>query len=123
MEQLYNQLINNKGFTVDKDLNVIKDKGYFVSIQRTQTTIPINVFSYEVFFSLMEGYMELPNLIGGWIDSNLVYIDSTILINDLPTAINIALSNNQLAIFDNEKQETIYILEDLAQTGKYELLA
>lgn len=123
MEQLYEQLLNNKGFTVDKDLNIVKEKGYFVSIHRTQTTIPINVFTYEVFFSLMEGYMETPHLIGGWIENNLVYIDSTILINDLATAINIAISNNQIAIFDTEKQESIYIIDSIEQSNKYEVIA
>lgn len=122
MKHLYNRLLTEKGFTLDNELKSVDSKGYFVSLARTETTVPLNIFSFDVMVQIINEYKKTTHLIGAWIDNDLVYIDNSILVNDLATAINLALAYNQISIYDNVKKETIYILDSIEQSNKYELI-
>jgi len=125
-KELYGYLLLNDGFTVDTDLNLIeREKGYFVSISGIPSTFSIGVMNFELFKTIIREYQRstLNNrLIGAWIEKDIVYIENSIFVEDLATALNLALEYNQIAIYDIENKESLYILESVEQKGKYEII-
>lgn len=122
MIELYNQLTAQKGFTLTNDLQSVEDKGYFVSLPKTETRIPIAYFSYEVMLNLVNEYRKNTNLIGAWFNSGYMHFDNSVLITDLSTAINLAIEYNQLAIYDNENKRSLFIIEAIDNPKGYEII-
>lgn len=48
-------------------------------------------------------------LFGAWSDNGTVYLDRTIIVDDLDDALDIARQNRQRAIYDMSRLETIYL--------------
>ena len=53
--------------------------------------------------------------LGGWLnkETNLYYLDANLHFSDISIALKVAKNNNQIAIFDNLKKETIYLTKNI----------
>jgi hypothetical protein len=122
MIELYEQLTAQKGFTLTNKLQEVEEKGYFVSLPKTETRVPIEYFTYEVMINLVNEYRKNTNLIGAWFDNGIVYFDNSVLIKDLPTAIDLAIQYNQIAIYDNENKRSLYIIDAIDNPNTYEIV-
>jgi len=112
---LFNEVLNGKnGNTFDLNGNVFDPKkGYFVGITGFQ--VPKNYFinpKYPIntlLFSLEE-YLDLSkNLVGYWVENNIIYIDSVIHTEDYYFAFYLGSQFNQKAIFDIKNNKSIYL--------------
>ena len=112
---LFNEILNSKtGNTFDLEGNVFKPKyGYFVGITGFQ--VPKNYFINPKFpintllFTMEENLDLSKNLVGYWIENNVVYIDSVLHIGNIEDAIKTAKNYNQLAVWDCENNQSIYL--------------
>ena len=124
-KELYGYLLLNNGFTVDSDLNIIEEKGYFVAVSGIPNIFNVGIMNFELFKSIMNEKRRMVRdneLIGAWIEDNMIYVETSLFVEDLATAINIALANNQIAIYDNETKENIYIIDSIEQSNRYEIV-
>jgi len=125
-KELYGLMLLENGFTVDTDLNTVENEGYFVSISGIPSSFSMTIMNFELFKSIINQYRfysQKGQLIGCWIDKdNICYIENSVIVEDLATAINLALAHNQVAIFDNTNKETIYIIDSIEQSNKYEII-
>lgn len=107
------RIIENKGETLTKDLKKAELKrGYMVSLEGTETQVTGN--DYEAINQAIASKQELikdkDNLyIGLWLDSNIMYIDISINIQDKTEALEFAKYNKQLAIYDLVNNDSIYL--------------
>ena len=122
MIELYNNLTAQKGFTLTNKLQEVEEKGYFVSLPKTETRIPIEYFTYEVMINLVNEYRKNTNLIGAWFDNGIIYFDNSVLIKELSLAIDLAIEYNQIAIYDNENKRSLFIIEAIDNPKGYELV-
>lgn len=70
-------------------------------------------FNVKLLKSLVKKEFELlknsKNYLGTWIDEGKVYIDISSNFSNLDEALKVAGENKQLAIFDLQKMESIYL--------------
>lgn len=88
---------NKEGFTVSLlDFRTPK-KGYCVAMKMTQDS-----FGDEGLKRVIEVAMQSTYVLGGWYDreSKQFYYDCVMIVDDLPTALELGRANEQLAIFD-----------------------
>lgn len=103
--------LKNGGFTIDKELKDIKeDNGFMVSIIGFEKTYTINelkkleedIKKYQNIIATKKNYY-----IGLWIDQDIIYLDISRHYKDRQNAIEAGIENNQLAIWDIKKGESI----------------
>lgn len=92
--------------------------GYMVSIKGHETKVNASgkkSFQYDIAQYikskadiLISGITD-DKFIGAWIDNDYLYLDVSILVDSETEALQIAKENNQLAYFNNETKESIYI--------------
>lgn len=93
-----------EGFTVDVDLNILTE-GYVIALPETQGSFGNEGLKKVVKFATENDYN-----IGGWNSPNgKFYWDASIIVKNKDEAITIGQEFNQLAIFDLNKQETIFL--------------
>lgn len=88
--ELYQLLIENKGFTLDHTLAPYKGKGYAVALQGKETQVKETDLDLNKFSDLLARYSErLENnqFLGSWIDQGIVYFDITEIHDDIGEAI------------------------------------
>lgn len=96
------------------------DNGYMVSAKGYESksnynggfkNIQYDVASYikENAHILMAGVVDTNVFIGGWVEEGELYLDISSKIDTEDEARNLALRNEQKAIFDNKSKQTIYI--------------
>ena len=107
------EIIENKGATLDKDYNDFKsDRGYMVSIKGQEVKIDKNdiqrikkeIEKKREFIKDKKGLF-----VGLWLDSDMMYIDVSIHIIDYLKALEVARNNEQKAIYDLQKNDSIYL--------------
>lgn len=107
------EIINNEGATLDSNYNDFKsNKGYMVSIKGQEVKVNKNdieeikkeIEKKRKFIQDKEGLY-----IGLWLDNDIMYVDVSIHIMDYLEALEIARNNDQLAIFDLKKKDSIYL--------------
>lgn len=111
--ELLEQLKNNGGFSYNINTHDSPTSGYMVSLQGceevyysediTEDTIPGYITRYAKQLLIPGSYL------GGWVDGETVYLDVSINIDDLQDALALARDNDQLAIFDLQAGESIYL--------------
>ena len=107
------EIIENKGATLDKNYNDFKsDIGFIVSVKGQEVKIDKN--DIEGIKKEIEKKREFIKdkkglYIGLWLDSDIMYIDVSIHIIDYLKALEVARNNEQLAIFDLKKKDSIYL--------------
>lgn len=109
---LFQKLKENKGLTVTKDLREFTRSGYAVALPDKETKILESDLDLSKFTSLLNDYSKQladNQNIGLWIDQNIVYFDISEVIADKDQALKIAKERKQLAIFDFNSLESIYL--------------
>ena len=98
------QTLANGGFTPES----VKGR-YIVATPSNEKTVALKHFTK----SLVSAYARLANqqglAIGTWINQGKVYLDTVRGFEDLKEALDFARSSNQLAIFDRETGQEIFL--------------
>ena len=107
------EIIKNEGATLDSNYNDFKsDKGFMVSIKGQE--IKVNKNDIQGIKKEIEKKRDFIQdkkglYIGLWLDNDIIYVDVSIHIIDYMEALEIARNNDQLAIFDLKKKDSIYL--------------
>ena len=110
LEQLKKYVIANGGATLTKDAEIASfNAGFMVSLPGFETISTLEDFNEKTFKAYCRIARKKKAYFGLWMDDGKIYLDVSIKINDKATARKIGKKNNQLAIYDLEKQESIYL--------------
>lgn len=107
------EIIKNEGATLDSNYNDFKsDKGFMVSIKGQE--VKVNKNDIQGIKKEIEKKREFIGnkkglFIGLWLDNDIMFIDVSIHIIDYLEALEVARNNDQLAIFDLKKKDSIYL--------------
>lgn len=100
---LYNDLMENGGFTVDSDGNS-PDSGFMVAKENFESILPLHLVNNGLLATIVINYAKnlksSSDYIGAWIDDNKVYFDISERFTDLQNALNVGRDRNQIAIFN-----------------------
>ena len=107
------EIIENKGATLDYNYNNFSSsKGYIVSIKGQEVKVNKNdiqgikreIEKKREFIGNKKGLF-----IGLWLEDDIIYIDVSIHIIDYLKALEVARNNDQKAIYDLQKNDSIYL--------------
>ena len=107
------EIIENGGATLDKNYNNFNsNEGFMVSIKGQEVKIDKNdiqgiqreIEKKREFIKDKEGLF-----IGLWLDNDIIFVDVSIHIMDYLEALEVARNNDQLAIYDLQKNDSIYL--------------
>ena len=86
-------------------------KGFMVSTFGNEKKVSLKNFNKKVIKNYIKKHKKeiKGNFIGTWIDDDVVYLDISKKEKSKNKAINIAIKNNQLAIFNLNDFESIYL--------------
>lgn len=107
------EIIENEGATLDSNYNDFSSsKGYMVSLEGQE--IQVNKNDIQGIRKEIEKKREFIGnkkglFIGLWLDNDIMFIDISIHIIDYLEALEVARNNDQLAIFDLKKKDSIYL--------------
>lgn len=107
------EILENKGATLDRNYNdFVSDNGFMVSLKGQEKKVNKNDIEeikkeIENKKRLIENKKGL--YIGLWLDNDILFIDISIHIIDYLEALEVARNNDQLAIFDLQKKDSIYL--------------
>lgn len=107
------RIIENKGETLTKELKKADiNGGFMVSLEGTETQTQGD--DYQAIKKAIEEKQAIIKdnnnmYIGLWLDSNIMYIDISININDKVEALEFGKYNKQLAIYDIVNNDSIYL--------------
>ena len=107
------EIIKNEGATLDKNYNNFNsNKGFMVSIKGQEVkTDKNNIEEIKKEIEKKREFIENKKglYIGLWLDSDIMFIDISIHIINYSEALEVARNNEQLAIFDLKKKDSIYL--------------
>lgn len=113
-KELYNEILENGGLTLDKNFNRIDKKtGFMVSVAGFEKKF--NNFTYEEVKAVVDEYKSLLKgclYLGFWIDEGNLYIDVSKWFRDKSEALKFGKQNKQIAIFDLKTSESIKVIYD-----------
>lgn len=84
-------------------------KGYSVALPNYEHKISLHEFTVEKFQEYYDKIKKLGYEIGTWINEGIVYLDAIQLINTKELALKLGEIRNQIAIFDLNNFEEIFI--------------
>jgi len=115
--KLSQQIINNANYKQDFTINISKEN----SVKNRYIVSSFNLYegkNASLDFKLLESVTNIIDInnglfdsIGGWLnkETNLYSLDANMHFDNLDFALKFAKVNKQLAIFDKETQQTIYL--------------
>ena len=109
------RIIENGGATLTSELKKAElVNGFMVSLEGTESQVKGE--DYQAIIKAIEEKQEIikdnKNLfIGLWLDDGIMYVDISININDKIDALEFGKKNKQLAIYDLENNDSIYLKE------------
>lgn len=111
--RIKNTTIANGGCSINIGNHKSADSGYMVAISGNELKLSLDNFNEKE----IQNYILSKDIIlnkkdvylGTWIDNNIVYLDTSICVQDKEEALKIAKSSGELAIYDIEKGESIYL--------------
>lgn len=107
------RIIENKGETLTKELKKADiNGGFMVSLEGTEVQKNVNDINgiKKAIEEKQEIIKDKNNMyIGLWLDNNIMYIDISINIEDKTEALEFGKYNKQLAIYDLENNDSIYL--------------
>lgn len=119
LKQLINKIICQGGATLDRDLQPIDtQEGYMVSYFETEKTFDLNGIDYKEISNLIlkrQADLKDNEYLGFWVYQGKLYIDISILINNLKQAKQVGINNNQLSIYDLKNNKSIEIMEEVTE--------
>ena len=87
------------------------NKGFFVSLPNLETKVSLNSLSVDDIATFINKHRTLlqdkTKFVGGWVDSNIVYLDISEQIFDKREALERGYKHNQLAIYDANESKVI----------------
>ena len=107
------EIIKNEGATLDYNYNDFKsDRGYMVSIKGQE--VKVNKNDIENIKKEVEKKRDFIKdkkglFIGLWLENDILYIDISIHIINYLKALEVARKNEQKAIYDLKKNDSIYL--------------
>lgn len=107
------EIIKNGGSTLDYNLNDFKsENGFMVSLKGQE--VKIDKSNIEEIKKEIEEKREFIKdkkglFIGLWLDNDIMYIDVSIHIINYLRALRVARNNEQKAIYDLQKNDSIYL--------------
>ena len=107
------EIIKNGGATLDYHLNNFNsDKGFMVSIKGQE--VKVNKNDIENIKKEIEKKREFIKdkkglYVGLWLENDVLFIDISIHIIDYLEALEVARNNDQKAIYDLQKNDSIYL--------------
>ena len=107
------EIIKNEGATLDYNYNNFKsENGFMVSLKGQE--VKVNKNDIENIKKEIEKKREFIKdkrglFIGLWLDSDIMFIDVSIHIINYLKALEVARKNEQKAIFDLQKKDSIYL--------------
>lgn len=111
IKTIIREIKENNGGTYNKELKSINAKqGYMVSLQGYEKKCKTIEETESAIMENMEIVKGLDGAyLGAWIDEGIIYIDISILVENKEDALELGKVNNQLAIYDIENNESIYL--------------
>lgn len=117
---LWHRLQDNGGFTVDPETGEIPTSGYVVSLPGFERVYPAHAIRPG---DIVDGkrdalaaraYFERSDrtvYFGGWIDheTNLAYLDASVIVADAQTAERLARQYGQLSYFALDANQSVYV--------------
>ena len=112
IKKIIEEIKENNGGTYNKEYKTIDAKqGYMVSLQGYEKKCKTEQEIEKAINENMEIIKELDNaFLGAWIDEGITYIDISVLVENKEDAMEMGKINNQLAIYDIQNNESIYLL-------------
>ena len=111
LKAIKNHISTTGGATLDArglDITTLK-RGYMVSVKGFEFKTSLEALDKRT----LERYQKIAQskgaFVGLWLDAGVLYVDISKNIMQLNTALGLAKSNEQLAIFDNAKGASIYL--------------
>lgn len=111
IKNIIEEIKENKGGTYNKEYKTIDAKqGFMVSLQGYEKKCRTDEETEKAIMENMEIVRGLDNAyLGAWIDEGITYIDISVLVENKEDAIELGKVNNQLAIYDIQNNESIYL--------------
>lgn len=111
IKTIIREIKENNGGTYNKEYKTIDAKqGFMVSLQGYEKKCKTEQEIEKAITENMEIVRGLDNAyLGAWIDEGITYIDISILVENKEDALELGKINNQLAIYDIENNESIYL--------------
>lgn len=120
LRQFKNSILENGGASYNLLTGEFNpDYGFMVSIADKESTSNYNNgdgLQYKIADFIKQHALILGSdisnekyFLGAWVDNDLLYLDVSILHGTHEMAIKTARQNNQLAYFNNENKQTIYL--------------
>ena len=123
IKRLYHTVLRDGGITLSSRLVQVKKRtGFFVSIREGETILNLKDFTPDtlnrsiknIHSSILRLKYHIGNrgwFVGIWLDkvNEKVYIDISVWIKDREQAIQKGLTESQIAIWDIEKGQEIYL--------------
>lgn len=112
IKKIIEEIKENNGGTYNKEYKTINAKqGYMVSLQGYEKKCKTEQEIEKAIMENMEIIKGLDNAyLGAWIDEGITYIDISVLVDNKEDAMQLGKVNNQLAIYDIQNNESIYLL-------------
>lgn len=112
IKKIIEEIKEKNGGTYNKEYKTIDAKqGYMVSLQGYEKKCKTEQEIEKAITENMEIVRGLDNAyLGAWIDEGIVYIDISVLVENKDDAMELGKINNQLAIYDIENNESIYLM-------------
>ena len=112
LSTLFSELSLTGGFSYNATTGSFNPStGYMVSLAGFEEQFYFDDFENkdikQYFVRHVKQLCKDESFLGGWVDDNRVYLDVSINIDDLETAIYTGIMNDQLAIFDCANQRAI----------------
>ena len=111
IKNIIEEIKENRGGTYNKELKSIDAKrGYMVSLQGYEKKCKTEQEIEKAINENMEIVKKLDSAyLGAWIDEGITYIDISVLVENKSDAMELGKVNNQLAIYDIQNNESIYL--------------
>lgn len=112
-QQIYELAVSKGGLTINPNNYDTPTKGFSVSIPNRELKVSEERFNPKIlqnFIDTNKANFSLKNAyLGIWINKRTVYIDISIVTNDLEEAILLGILGSQKAIFDLTKSKEIFL--------------
>ena len=111
IKTIIEEIKENNGGTYNKEYKTINaKKGFMVSLQGYEKKCKTDEETEKAIKENMEIVKKLDSAyLGAWIDEGITYIDISVLVENKEDAMELGKINNQLAIYDIQKNESIYL--------------